>query len=168
MKKALVLSIVASVALMAADNIGTVTVEDVTERLERTGALRDVIVKTEVVTAKEIQKKQATNLAEAIKNEAGIQVATGCSMCGMKRVRINGMKGEHTTVLIDDVPMHSTVSSYYGLDALATAGVSSIDIARGAGASLIAPGAIGGVINVKSLKATKDSLFIDMAGGNDD
>jgi len=166
-KKTLVLSMAASVALMAADNIGTVTVEDVTERLERAGTVRDVIAKTEVVTAKQIQKKQATNLAEAVKHETGIQVATGCSMCGMKRVRINGMKGEHTTVLIDDVPMHSTVSSFYGLDALATAGVSSIEIARGAGASLIAPGAIGGVINVKSLKATKNSLFVDMSGGND-
>ena len=168
MKKTLLLSMVASATLMAADNIGTVTVEDVAERLERTGALKDTIIKTQVITEKKIQKKQATNLTEAIDNEPGIQTATGCSMCGMKRVRINGMKGEHTTVMVDGVPMHSTVSSFYGLDALTTAGVSSIEIARGAGASLIAPGAIGGVINVKSKKATKDSLFVDMAGGNDD
>ncbi|MFT7860328.1 MAG: TonB-dependent receptor [Sulfurimonas sp.] len=168
MKKTLLLSIAASATLIAADNIGTVTVEDVTERLERTGALKDAIIKTEVVTQKEIQKKQATNLSEAIDNEPGVQAATGCSMCGMKRIRINGMKGEHTTVMVDGVPMHSTVSSYYGMDALATAGVSSIEVARGAGASLIAPGAIGGVINVKSKKATKDSLFVDMAGGNAD
>jgi len=168
MRKTLLLSIAASATLMAADNIGTVTVEDVTERLERTGALKDTIIKTEVVTEKEIQEKQATNLAEAIDNEPGVQTATGCSMCGMKRIRINGMKGEYTTVMVDGVPMYSTVSSYYGMDALATAGISSIEIARGAGASLIAPGGIGGVINVKSKKATKNSLFIDMAGGNAD
>jgi outer membrane receptor for ferrienterochelin and colicins len=170
MKKIVLLSIAASATLMAADNIGKVTVEDedVVERLERAGALKDSIVKTEVITAYKIQKKQALNLSEAIDNETGIQSATGCSMCGMKRIRINGMKGEHTTVLIDDVPMHSTVSSYYGMDAIATAGVASIEVARGAGASLLAPGAIGGVINIKSKKATKDSLFIDMAGGNND
>lgn len=168
MKKTLLLSIVASATLMATDNIGTVTVEDVAERLERSGAVKDVIVKTEVVTEKEIAKKQALNLSEAIDNEPGIQSATGCSMCGMKRVRINGMKGEHTTVLVDDVPMHSTVSSYYGLDALTTAGVSSIEVARGAGASLIAPGAIGGVVNVKSKKATRNGLFVDVSAGNDD
>jgi len=167
MKKILFLSIIASAILTAADNIGTVTVEDVAERLERTGALKDAIKSTEVVTAKKIQKKQATNLTEAIANEPGVQAATGCSMCGMKRLRINGMKGEYTTVMVDGVPMYSTVSSYYGMDALATAGVSSIEIARGAGASLIAPGGIGGVINVKTKKATKDSLFVDMAGGND-
>jgi outer membrane receptor for ferrienterochelin and colicins len=168
MKRTFVLSVVASAALFGAENIGTVTVEDVAERLERAGALKDVIVKTEVVTEGEIAKKQATNLSEAIDNEPGIQSATGCSMCGMKRVRINGMKGEHTTVLVDDVPMHSTVSSYYGMDALTTAGISSIEVARGAGASLIAPGAIGGVINVKSKKATENSLFLDVSAGNDD
>ncbi|MGC9352125.1 MAG: TonB-dependent receptor plug domain-containing protein, partial [Sulfurovum sp.] len=168
MKQHILLSLAASATLMAAENIGTVTVEDVTERLERFGKLKDVIIKTEVITAKAIEKKQATNLSEAVDNEPGIQSATGCSMCGMKRVRINGMKGEHTTVLIDDVPMHSTVSSYYGLDALTTAGISSIEVARGAGASLIAPGAIGGVINVKSKKATENSLFVDINGGNKD
>lgn len=163
----IVLSLAASATLTAAENIGTVKVEDVTERLERFGTVKDVIIKTEVITQKEIEKKQATNLSEAVDNEPGVQSATGCSMCGMKRVRINGMKGEHTTVLVDDVPMHSTVSSYYGLDALTTAGISSIEVARGAGASLIAPGAIGGVINVKSKKATEDSLFIDINGGNE-
>lgn len=168
MKQHILLSLAASATLMAAENIGTITVEDVTERLERFGKLKDVIVKTEVITEKAIEKKQATNLSEAVDNEPGIQSATGCSMCGMKRVRINGMKGEHTTVLVDDVPMHSTVSSYYGLDALTTAGISSIEVARGAGASLIAPGAIGGVINVKSKKATENSLFVDINGGNDD
>jgi outer membrane receptor for ferrienterochelin and colicins len=168
MKRTLLLSVAASATLFAAENIGTVTVEDVAERLERSGALKDVIVKTEVVTEKEIEKKQATNLSEAIDNEPGIQSATGCSMCGMKRIRINGMKGEHTTVLVDDVPMHSTVSSYYGLDALTTAGVSSIEIARGAGASLIAPGAIGGVVNVKSKKATENGLFVDVSAGNEE
>jgi outer membrane receptor for ferrienterochelin and colicin len=154
--------------LYGAEDLGKITVEDVTQRLEAAGKLKDVIIKTEVITAKEISKKEATNLSEAVSDEPGVQTATGCSMCGMKRVRINGMKGEHTTVLIDDVPMHSTVSSYYGLDALTTAGISSIEIARGAGASLIAPGAIGGVINVKSTKAVDNSIFADLAFGNND
>jgi outer membrane receptor for ferrienterochelin and colicin len=107
-------------------------------------------------------------LSEAVADEVGIQTSTGCSMCGMKRIRINGMKGEHTTVLIDDVPMHSTVSSYYGMDALTTAGIASIEVARGSGASLIAPGAIGGVVNIKSKIAKENKMFIDVSAGNDE
>ncbi|MEJ2499984.1 MAG: TonB-dependent receptor [Campylobacterales bacterium] len=168
MKKSVILSLAACSAMMAADQLETVTVEDVAERLSRSGAVKDVIVKTEVISEKEIEQKQAATLSEAIENEPGIQAATGCSMCGMKRIRINGLKGEHTTVLVDDVPMNSTVSSYYGMDAMTTAGVASIEIARGSGASLIAPGAIGGVINVKSKKAERNGLFFDAAAGNEE
>jgi len=168
MKKSVILSLAACSAMMAADQLETVTVEDVAERLSRSGAVKNVIVKTEVISEKEIEQKQAATLSEAIENEPGIQAATGCSMCGMKRIRINGLKGEHTTVLVDDVPMNSTVSSYYGMDAMTTAGVASIEVARGSGASLIAPGAIGGVINVKSKKAERNGLFFDAAAGNDE
>jgi len=168
-KRGIALSIIASLQLMGAEVLDDITVQDnLIDRLDKAGTLKDVVVQTEVITDKEIAKKQASTFSEAITNEPGIQAATGCSMCGMKRIRINGLKGEHTTVLVDDVPMHSTVSSYYGMDAIATAGIGSIEVARGSGASLIAPGAIGGVINVKSKKATKNSAFFDIAAGNND
>lgn len=170
MKKLLLslLIVITVSALTAAEKLDEVKVSGVKAKLEKAGTVKDVIIKTEVVTSKEVEKKQAPTLSDAVENETGIQTATGCSMCGMKRIRINGMKGEHTTVLIDDVPMHSTVSSYYGMDALTTAGIESIEIARGSGASLIAPGAIGGVINIKSMVAKYNKMFLDMAIGNDD
>lgn len=162
------LLIIFSTVLYSQEILEEVEVSDVRERLEQKGTVKDVIIKTEVVTKEQLEKKQATNLSEAVDNEVGIQSASGCSMCGMKRIRINGMKGEHTTVLVDDIPMHSTVSSYYGMDAYATSGLSRIEIARGAGASLIAPGAIGGVINIISEKAKKNGAFIDYSMGNND
>jgi outer membrane receptor for ferrienterochelin and colicin len=141
-------------------------VEDVREHLERAGKLKDTINKTEVINDKKIERKQAKTLTEAVQNEPGIDAATGCSICGMKRIQINGLRGEYTTVLVDDVPMHSTVSSYYGMDALTTAGIARVEIARGAGASLLAPGAMGGVINIVTQKATENGLFLDVAAGS--
>jgi outer membrane receptor for ferrienterochelin and colicins len=149
------------------DTLEALKVESIEEILYKKGAVKDVIVKTEVITARDMQKSQANNLSEAIANEPGITSNTGCSMCGMKRIRINGLKGEHTTVIVDDVPINSTVSSYYGTDALTTAGLASVEIARGAGASLLAPEAIGGTINVISKKAEKNSLDLDVAAGSD-
>lgn len=168
-RETLLVNMVVATQLFGAESIGEIRVEEsLLQTLQQRGVLKDVIVKTEVITQEQIAKKQASTLSEAIDNEVGIQSATGCSMCGMKRVRINGLKGEYTTVLVDDVPMHSTVSSYYGLDALTTAGIANIEVARGSGASLIAPNAIGGVINIKSKQAEKNALFLDMAGGNED
>lgn len=130
----------------------------VRERLQRKGTLLDVIQKTEVITDADIEKKNAATLTEAIKGETGIRVSNECSMCGVKRVMMNGLKGEHTTVLVDGIPLYSGVAGFYGLDAISASGLGRIEIARGAGASLIAPEAIGGTINMITKRATKNSV----------
>lgn len=135
------------------------------ETLRRKGMLKDVIEKTEIITPEDIEVKQAASLFEAVKDEPGVTVNTECSMCGIKRIMINGLKGEHTTVLVDGVPMHSVVSSYYGMDALATAGVSRIEVARGAGPSLLSPEAIGGSINIIFDKPTRTGATGDISFG---
>ena len=155
-------------ALAEEEGLAPIRVEDMRDRLERAGKLKDTIVKTEVINDRKIERKQAKTLTEAVTNEPGIDAATGCSICGMKRIQINGLRGEYTTVLVDDVPIHSTVSSYYGMDALTTAGIARIEVARGAGASLLAPGALGGVINIVSQKATENGLHLDASAGNGD
>ncbi len=141
----------------------TITVIGTKERLHQKGRLADVIEKTELISADQIDRKQAMTLTEAITNEPGIRVNNECSMCGMKRVMINGLKGEHTTVLVDGVPMHSVVSSYYGMDAITATGISEIEVARGAGASLIAPEAIGGTINLITRNAREDLIELNAA-----
>jgi len=150
----------------AADSLSEISVTTVKEKLDRAGTVKDVIEKTEVVTKKQIENKGAFTLSEAVNNEPGVQSATGCSVCGLKRIRLNGMKGEYTTTLVDGVPLHSTVSGYYGSDAQTTAGISSIEVSRGAGASLTAPGAIGGVINIKTKEPKKNGISIAAGAGN--
>ncbi len=146
----------------------TLKVKSLEENLRRKGLLKDVIERTQLITAEDLEMKQARSLYEAVKDEPGVTVNTECSMCGIKRIMVNGLKGEHTTVLVDGVPMHSTVSSYYGMDALATAGLSRIEIARGAGASLLAPEAIGGTLNLIFEKPTKTGFISDISIGAND
>ncbi|MGD9157110.1 MAG: TonB-dependent receptor [Desulfobacteraceae bacterium] len=141
-------------------------VKSLEERLRRQGVLKDVIEKTQLITYEDIEIKQAGSLFELIKEEPGVTVNTECSMCGIKRIMVNGLKGEHTTVLVDGVPMHSVVSSYYGMDAMATAGVSRVEIARGAGPSLLSPEAIGGTINMIFDKPDKNGLLSDISIGS--
>ena len=151
----------------ADDSIEKIEVMGVRKRLKSSGALKDNIAKTELLTDDYIQNTQSANLADAIKNAVGIRVSNECSMCGVKRVMINGMKGEHTNVLIDGVPMHTMLSGFYGMDSVATSGIGSIEIARGAGASLTAPEAIGGTVNMVTQDAQEDGVAIDLATGND-
>ncbi|MDX1352303.1 MAG: TonB-dependent receptor [Thiomicrorhabdus sp.] len=128
--------------------------------------VKEDTIHTESISAMKIEKKQAANLAQAIADEPGINVSVECSMCGVKRIMLNGLKGEHTTLMINGVPNSSIVEGFYGFDAIPMAGVSAIEISRGAGPSLIAPEAIGGVVNVVTNKPREDKLMMDLSQGN--
>ncbi len=122
---------------------------------------RHEVIKTEVIRKEAIQHKRAQTLADAVSNQVGIDAQNSCANCGSKRVTINGLRGEHTTVLIDGMPMHSAISSFYGMDAIPVVGIESIEVSRGAGASLVAPEAIGGVINIITVRPKENGLTLD-------
>ncbi|MFG0457170.1 TonB-dependent receptor plug domain-containing protein [Shewanella mangrovisoli] len=147
------------------DKIERVSVVGVRQRLEQAGTLANTIMKTEVIDASVIENKNAVNLSEAIDNSPGVKVSNECSMCGVKRIMLNGMKGEQTTILVDGLPVHTMISGYYAVDAIPTTGVERIEVARGAGASLIAPEAIGGTINIVSHEPTENGAELDISAG---
>ncbi|MFB2652754.1 TonB-dependent receptor plug domain-containing protein [Shewanella seohaensis] len=147
------------------EKIERVSVVGVRQRLEQAGTLANTIMKTEVIDASVIENKNAVNLSEAIDNSPGVKVSNECSMCGVKRIMLNGMKGEQTTILVDGLPVHTMISGYYAVDAIPTTGVERIEVARGAGASLIAPEAIGGTINIVSYEPTENGAELDLSAG---
>lgn len=157
---------VAAEQTAAEQDVERIGVVGVRERLTQQGRLQDVIQKTEVLDVSAIINKHAVNLSEALQDEPGIRVSNECSMCGAKRIMLNGLRGEHTTILIDGLPVHTMLSGFYAVDAIATTGIDRIEIARGAGASLIAPEAIGGTINIITKDALRNSLELDMSGGS--
>jgi len=135
------------------------------DRLEQRGALMNAIQKTEVVGTYNIEARHAANLTEAIAESPGVRVSNECSMCGVKRIMLNGLRGEHSTILVDGMPVHTMISGYYAVDAIASTGIEQIEIARGAGTSLIAPEAMGGTINIVTLEPVETGMTLDVSGG---
>ena len=121
----------------------------------RPGALRDELVKTESISELAIAKAGATNINEALDKNPGIAVQVECSICNVRNVLLNNLPGRYTTMMIDGVPIFSSVSSAYGLDSVSVYGVERIDIARGAGASLLAPEALSGSVNIVTKRPTE-------------
>ncbi|MCF2907105.1 TonB-dependent receptor [Pseudoalteromonas sp. DL2-H2.2] len=151
----------------AEKSVEKIEVQGVRSRLIKSGALKDDIAKTELLSNEYIKNTQSSSLADAIQNAIGIRVSNECSMCGAKRIMINGLKGEHTNVLVDGIPMHTMISGFYGMDSVAASGIGRIEIARGAGASLTAPEAIGGTVNLITAEPSEDKIELDMATGTD-
>ncbi len=123
--------------------------------------------KAERVSQKKIKDPQRQTLADVLKDQVGVESQAYCANCGAKRLTINGLKGEHTSLLIDGLPLLSAISSLYGVDNIPVNGLQEIFVMRGAGASLINPEAIGGTIDIitidpmESLKTFSTSLSLN-------
>ncbi|MEM7646229.1 MAG: TonB-dependent receptor plug domain-containing protein, partial [Pseudomonadota bacterium] len=107
--------------------------------------------KSEKVNQDKFKEPARQTLADLVKDQVGVDTQVYCANCGAKRLTINGLKGEHTSILVDGLPLHSAVSSFYGVDNVPVNGLESVEVMRGAGASLTNPEAIGGTLNLVTI-----------------
>jgi len=127
--------------------------------------LRDEVVATESFTARDIEKTGATMLTEALDKKPGVAMQVECSICNVRNVVLNNLPGRYTTLMIDGIPIFSSVSTAYGLDSVNLGGLERIDIARGAGVSLIAPEALSGAVNIVTRRPTENEFkFVQQVG----
>jgi outer membrane receptor for ferrienterochelin and colicins len=110
--------------------------------------VEDMPVRTEVIPRRRIEQKQACNLAEALSFHTGIRVENNCQNCNFTQVRILGMDGKYSQILIDGDPVVSSLAGVYGLEHFPEEMVDQIEIVKGSGSSLYGAGAVAGVVNM--------------------
>jgi outer membrane receptor for ferrienterochelin and colicin len=62
--------------------------------------------------------------------EPGVQTTLTCANCSSQRITLNGLRGENTTLMIDGIPAFSTISSFYGMEAMPMTGIERIEVSR--------------------------------------
>jgi outer membrane receptor for ferrienterochelin and colicins len=129
------------------------------------GALKDDVVKTETINAREIEKSGATNLTELMSHRPGIDAQLECSVCNVRNITLNNLPGRFTTLMLDGVPIFSSVSNAHGLDMIGVDDLERVDISRGAGTSLIAPESLGGTVNLVTKRPTASGADVELGGG---
>jgi len=105
-------------------------------------------VKTEIITQTEIKQKVAVNLAESLNMTPGVRVENNCQNCNFTQVRINGMEGKYTQILIDGIPIISAMTGVYGLEQIPAEMIDHIEVVKGGGSVLYGGNAVAGVINI--------------------
>ncbi|MFW5878784.1 MAG: TonB-dependent receptor plug domain-containing protein, partial [Myxococcota bacterium] len=88
-----------------------------------------------------------------------------CQNCGFNQVRLNGLEGPFTQILIDGRPIVSTLAGVYGLEQIPEEMIERIEIVKGGGSALYGPNAIGGVINVITKRPFDDSATFTLRQG---
>ena len=91
---------------------------------------------------------QACNLSEGLKFQPGVRIETDCQTCNYTQLRINGLQGGYSQILINGRPIFSPLMSLYGMEQIPTNMIDRIEVIKGAGSSLYGSSSIAGTVNV--------------------
>lgn len=129
--------------------------------------VKNVPIRTEVVTSKALTNKNAKNMFEALEGVPGVRVEQQCQACNFSMVRMQGLGAEHTQVLIDGEPVYSGLAGVYGLQQIGVDDLDRIEVVKGAGSALYGSSAVAGAINLISKEPSYDpSVKADLQMGN--
>ena len=101
-----------------------------------------------VLTPAQFEQANASTVSSVIAFQPGVRVENNCQNCGFQQVRINGLDGPYTQILIDSRPVFSALSSVYGFEQLPVSMIDSVEVMRGGGSALFGSSAISGTINI--------------------
>ena len=101
-----------------------------------------------VMDRKMIDAVQACNISEGLNFQPGLRVEVDCQTCNYTQLRMNGLGGGYSQILINGRPVFSPLIGLYGLEQIPANMVDRIEVVRGGGSALYGSSAIGGTVNV--------------------
>jgi outer membrane receptor for ferrienterochelin and colicins len=116
-------------------------------------------VPVEVYSPVFFKKNPTPSIYEALQNVNGVRPQLNCGICNTGDIHINGLEGPYTSVLIDGMPIVSSLSTVYGLSGIPNSLVERIEIVKGPASSLYGSEAVGGLINIITKNPNNAPLF---------
>lgn len=99
-------------------------------------------------------------LAQGLGFQPGVRVEDDCQNCGFMQVRINGLDGHYSQILVDSHPVFSALSGVYGLEQIPASMIDRVEVMRGGGSALFGSSAIGGTINIITKDPDRNSAEV--------
>lgn len=113
-----------------------------------------------VVSMDTYAQGNCTTVAQGLAFQPGVRIENNCQNCGFQQVRINGLDGQYTQILIDSRPIFSALAGVYGIEQLPANMIDRVEIMRGGGSALFGSSAIAGTINIITKEPVRNSAAI--------
>ncbi len=140
------------VTTLCAGEGSVITTEAVVVSATKTEAeIREVVEKVDVIARSDIENSGASTTEELIQSIPGVAISNN----PQAQIRINGMAGAYTKVLIDGVPVHGKVGGAFPIENIPLGDIERIEVVKGAAGALYGSDAIGGVINFITRKRSR-------------
>ena len=123
-----------------------------------------------VLDSRMFEANNATSLSDGLNFQPGVRVENNCQNCGFQQVRINGLEGPYTQILLDNRPIFSALTGVYGLEQVPANMIERVEVMRGGGSALFGSSAIAGTINIITKEPLRNSAQVahslTMTGGS--
>lgn len=119
---------------------------------------KDASVIVGVLSPKVFLATNSVCMADGLNFQPGVRVENDCNNCGFTQVRINGLEGQYSQILIDSRPIFSALSGVYGLEQIPVNMIERVEVVRGGGSALYGSSAIAGTINIITKEALNNTF----------
>ncbi|RKD91830.1 TonB-dependent receptor [Mangrovibacterium diazotrophicum] len=133
------------------------------DRNEKNRRESSVIVNT--ITPKLFTTTNAVTLSEGLNFSPGLRMENDCQNCGFNQVRMNGMEGPYSQILINGRAIFSGLAGVYGLELIPSNMLERIEVVRGGGSALYGSNAIAGTINLILKDPIRNTYEFGINGG---
>ncbi|MCK3683638.1 TonB-dependent receptor [Maribellus sp. YY47] len=140
------------------DNIGLEQVVVSADRNAKSRKETATIVSS--INPKLFDRVQSVTLSEGLNFSPGLRMENNCQNCGFTQVRMNGLEGPYSQILINSRPVFSGLAGVYGLELIPANMIERVEVIRGGGSSMYGSNAIAGTINL----ITKDPVANNFEG----
>jgi outer membrane receptor for ferrienterochelin and colicins len=113
-----------------------------------------------VLNAGTFERTTSCTLAEGLNFQPGLRVENNCQNCGFTQVRMNGLGGAYSQILIDSRPIFSSLAGVYGLEQMPATMIERVEIVRGGGSALFGSSAIAGTVNIITKEPVRNTASV--------
>ena len=132
--------------------------EDVVISADRSGNTRRLSPSlVSVIDMKTFEATNSNTLSDGLKFQPGLRVENNCQNCGVNQIRINGLDGPYSQILIDSRAIVGSLGGVYGLEQIPANMIEKVEVIRGGGSALMGSSAIGGTINIVTKEPLRNS-----------
>ena len=137
---------------------GTVSLDEVVVSANRNNTTRRQSSSlVSVVGVKMLEATSSKTLSDGLKFQPGLRVENNCQNCGTTQLRINGLEGPYSQILIDSRPVIGALSGVYSLEQIPANMIERIEVIRGGGSVMLGGNAIGGAVNIITREPIRNS-----------
>jgi outer membrane receptor for ferrienterochelin and colicins len=123
---------------------------------------KDAPIVCSVLDARTFDATQSVTLAEGLGFQPALRIENNCQSCGFSSLRMNGLEGAYSQILLDGRPIFSSLQGVYGLEQIPANMIERIEVVRSGGSALYGSSAVAGTVNVITREPDRNGGYVTL------